>query len=85
MPRYFFNTRIGHDLVQDTEGEDLPSPDQAWETARDLIRELLQQEGENPALLSACLEVTDENGDVVLEFPFAEATMPLPEGPQTRH
>jgi len=84
MPRYFFNTRIGSDLVQDTEGEDLRDPDHAWETARDLIRQVLQEEGASPGLLAACLEVTDENGDVVLEFPFAEA-VPPPDEPQTRH
>jgi hypothetical protein len=85
MPRYYFNTRIGTDLVQDTEGEYLRDPDQAWETARALIRQVLREEGASPDLLKACLEVTDENGDVVLEFPFAEAMMPLPDGPQTRH
>jgi hypothetical protein len=84
MPRYFFNTRIGGDLVQDTEGEDLRNPDEAWETARALIQRLLRQEGGHPALVAATLEVTDENGDVVLEFPFSEAMVP-PEESQTRH
>lgn len=85
MPRYFFNTRIGNDLVEDVEGEDLRDPDQAWEAARRLILQVLREEGASPELLRASLEVTDENGDVVLEFPFAEAAMMPPEEPQTRH
>jgi len=85
MPRYYFNTRIGDDLVKDPEGEELRDPDQAWETARDLIRQLLREEGGQPGLLGARLEVTDEKGDVVLEFPFAEAMLMPPDEPQTRH
>ena len=27
MPRYFFNTRIGDELIVDPEGEDLRNPD----------------------------------------------------------
>ncbi len=85
MPRYFFNTRIGSDLIQDTEGEDLRDPDQAWETARALIRQLLQEEGEQASLLTAVLEVTDEAGEIVLEFPFSEALIVPPDVNQTRH
>jgi hypothetical protein len=84
MPRYFFNTRIGGDHIQDTEGQELRDPDQAWETARTLIRQLLRQEGGRAGLLAAILDVTDETGEVVLEFPFSEALM-APDGRQTRH
>ncbi len=85
MPRYFFNTRIGEELVADTDGELLRNPDRAWEVARDMIRELLRTEGANAALLSAVIEVTDEEGDVVLEFPFAEAIFDMPDQSATRH
>ena len=44
MPRYFFNTRIGDELVADPEGEELRNPDRAWEVARSMIRELLESE-----------------------------------------
>src|SRR6202035_1740051 len=30
MPRYFFNTRIGDELISDPEGEELRNPDPAW-------------------------------------------------------
>ena len=73
MPRYFFNTRIGDHLVRDPEGEELRDPDRAWEVARAMIRQLLRDQGEQQNLLTACLEVTDEAGEVVLEFPFSEA------------
>jgi hypothetical protein len=83
MPRYFFNTRVGDELIADPDGEELRDPDQAWEVARTLIRQLLQDEGSTPDLLRASLEVTDEAGDIVLEFPFSEALIDSPEKPRT--
>ena len=85
MPRYFFNTRIGDDLIDDPEGEDLRNPDHAWAVARTMIRELLKSEGSNGALLNAVIEVTDDQGEIVLEFPFAEAIEDPPEESVTRH
>ena len=74
MPRYFFNTRIGNEVIADPEGEELLNPDRAWEVARAMIHELLRIEGmEN--LMRAVLEVTDAEGEIVLEFPFAEAVL----------
>lgn len=84
MPRYFFNIRIGGTLIPDPEGEDLRDPDQAWEVARATIRQILEEEGGEPRLLSAALEVTDANGGIVLEFPFTEA-LEIPDEPQSRH
>ena len=78
MPRYFFNTRIGNELVADPEGEELRNPDRAWEVARAMIREILKTEGVQNGLLSATLEVTDGDGEIVLEFPFAEAILDPP-------
>jgi hypothetical protein len=77
MPRYFFNTRIGDELISDPEGEELRDPDQAWEIARAMIRELLKTEGTGSGLLNAVLEVTDDEGEIVLEFPFTEALLDL--------
>jgi GNAT superfamily N-acetyltransferase len=85
MPRYFFNTRIGDELIADTEGEELRNPDRAWEVARAMIRELLQSEGAGGALLRAILEVTDDEGEIVLEFPFAEAVLDKPDEAVTKH
>jgi hypothetical protein len=89
MPRFFFNTRIGDKLISDPEGEELRDPDHAWRVARAMIRELLQEENEQPNLLTARLEVTDEAGEVVLEFPFSEAieapTGEPPDDPPTTH
>ena len=75
MPRYFFNTRIGDELVSDPEGEELRDPDRAWQIARAMIRELLKTEGVEADLMSAILEVTDDDGEIVLEFPFTEALL----------
>ncbi len=84
MPRYFFNTRIGGTLIPDTQGEELRDADQAWEVARAMIRQLLREQGEHADLLTATLEVTDQDGDIVLEFPFAEAIL-SDETPPTTH
>jgi hypothetical protein len=85
MPRYYFNTRIGDELVVDPEGEELRTPDRAWDVARAMIKELLKSEGVDGALLSAVIEVTDKDGEIVLEFPFAEAIFGMPDQPITRH
>ena len=85
MPRYFFNTRIGDELISDPDGEVLRNPDRAWEMARAMIRELLKTEGSDGPLLNAVIEVTDEEGEIVLEFPFAEAILDSPARSVTRH
>jgi hypothetical protein len=85
MPRYFFNTHIGEETIRDDEGEDLRDPDQAWEVAKAMIEELLEDEGSHPSLLTASIVVTDADGDVVLEFPFSEALATHPEVSTTRH
>jgi hypothetical protein len=84
MPRYFFNTRIGNELIADPEGEELRNPDRAWEVARAMIQELLRSEGAESGLLNAILEVTDDTGEIVLEFPFTEAILDFPDQ-QTKH
>ena len=85
MPRYYFNTRIGDELISDPDGEVLRDADRAWEMARAMIRELLKTEGADGALLSATIEVTDDEGEVVLEFPFAEAILDAPDRSITKH
>ena len=85
MPRYFFNTRIGDELIVDPEGEDLRNPDRAWEVARQMILEVVKSEGTQRALREAVIEVTDAEGEIVLEFPFTEALLDLPDQSATRH
>jgi hypothetical protein len=85
MPKYFFNTRIGDELISDPEGEELRNPDRAWEVARAMIRELLKTEGAEAGLLNAIPEVTDGEGEIVLEFPFSEAMLDFSDPPVTRH
>ncbi len=85
MPRYYFNTRIGDELISDPDGEVLRDPDRAWEMARAMIRELLKTDGADGALLSAIIEVTDDDGEIVLEFPFSEALIERPDETVTRH
>jgi hypothetical protein len=86
MPRYFFNARIGDETIPDTEGEELRDPDHAWEVAKAMIVDLLEQESDHPNLLTASLVVTDQDGEIVLEFPFSEALIEdQRKAPPTRH
>ena len=85
MPRYFFNTRIGNELILDPEGEELRDPDHAWEVARTTIRQLLETESNGAGVLNAILEVTDDEGEIVLEFPFHEAILDSSDESATRH
>jgi hypothetical protein len=86
MPRYFFHTRIGDDRATDHDGVELAGPDEAWRVARATIRELLAEQGETRHLLSALLEVTTSDGEIVLEFPFSEALLdPDPPAPRRMH
>ena len=59
MPRYFFNTRIGDELIVDPEGEDLRNPDRAWDVARAMIKELVKSEGADGALMTAVIVLSD--------------------------
>lgn len=85
MPRYFFNTRIGDELIVDPDGEELRNADRAWEVARSMIMEVLRSEGAQRALLDAVIEVTDVDGEIVLEFPFTEALLDMPDQSATKH
>ena len=85
MPRFFFNTRIGDDTIPDVEGEELRDADHAWKVAKAMIQDLLEDEGDNPNLLTAALVVTDQKGEIVLEFPFSEALIEQEESAATRH
>jgi len=85
MPRYYFHTRIGDELIADPEGEELRNPDRAWEMARAMILELLRSEGTDERLLNATVEVTDDDGEIVLEFPFAEALLDSSDAQATKH
>ena len=38
-----------------------------------MILEVVKSEGAQPVLLEAVIEVTDVDGEIVLEFPFSEA------------
>ena len=85
MPRYFFNTSIDNETIADDEGEVLRDADQAWEVAKAMIVELLEDEGNHPSLLTASVIVTDDKGEIVLEFPFSEALVVEQDIPSTRH
>ncbi len=75
-------------MITDLNGEELRDPDHAWEASRAIIRAMMDDpkmshSGNQDRLLAASLVVTDEAGEVVLEFPFAEALAgDAPEAPR---
>jgi hypothetical protein len=77
--------RIGGELIRDPEGEELRDPDHAWHVARTTIREILKTGGDQGLILTAIVEVTGEEGEIVLEFPFAEAIIDRSEESSTKH
>ena len=85
MPRYYFNTRIDDQVIPDPDGAELRDPDHAWTLARSMIREILRDEETPAELLQAAIEVTDEDGEVVLEFPFSEALIDPVRESRTKH
>ena len=64
MPRYFFNTHIGEDIITDLNGEELRDPDHAWDASRSIIRAMMNDPKNQYRLLAASLVVTDEAGEV---------------------
>jgi len=76
MPRYFFHVHIGDDVIRDPDGQDLRDPDRAWEVARAMARGLMAARFEKPIdWTSSHIEVTDDAGGILLEFPVVEALL----------
>lgn len=78
MPRYFFHTHIGDDVIMDPEGRELVDPDAAYEAAKVLALGLLQDAGTDSKLLRAVLYVSDDAKELILEFPVTEALVASP-------
>ena len=81
MPRFFFHTHIGREVIADATGTELRDADHAWEVARDTIQATMAESEAQARLMGAILVVTDESGETVLEFPFSEVVTLAPEEP----
>jgi hypothetical protein len=74
MPRYFFHLCRDDVKFPDDAGQTLKDPDQAWEAARATALDLMNSdEVQETSWSTYRFEVTDESGNVLLEFPFLEA------------
>lgn len=73
MPRYFFNVSLEDHLLPDPEGQELPDPDAAWETARRIALDAISVDEGRGNWRNCHVEVRDAGGEIVLEFPFKEA------------
>jgi hypothetical protein len=85
MPRYYFNTRLLEKLINDPVGEELTGPDQACEFVRLFALGLLNEQADLPEIARASIEVTDENGEMLLVVALAEAAMISPADAPTKH
>ncbi len=74
MPRYFFKLQLEEETIPDLEGQEFRDADEAWEATRAMARNLMATEFSRPVNWTIChFEVSDEAGEVILEFPFLEA------------
>jgi hypothetical protein len=78
VPCYFFNAHIDGDIIPDQGGMELRDVIQALEVGRDTVQAMMQDPTNQVTLLSAALVVTNDAGEVVGEFPFADAFKLLP-------
>jgi hypothetical protein len=74
MPRYFFHIKDEVETIRDEEGIEFHNFDAVREEATESAREMMSEkvrEGHGPD--SRAFIVTDEQGRVVLNFPFRDA------------
>jgi hypothetical protein len=77
MPRYFFHLQQSEHRFDDAEGQILHDADAAWETAKATARTLMASDpSRQDVWVTSSFEVTDQQGEIVLEFPFVEAIDP---------
>ncbi|WP_230530800.1 DUF6894 family protein [Microvirga roseola] len=78
MPRYYCHIRQGGQIIEDSEGVDLPDIDAARDDALHGIRDLLSEavrQGKDDWLDDAII-IADETGRELMTIPFIEALPP---------
>jgi hypothetical protein len=74
MPHYRFNLHLEDQVLRDREGQYFSGPDTIWDVAQSLASELIDTSIVQPSNWLKChLEVVDDQGAVVVDFPFTEA------------
>ena len=71
MPRYYFHIKNEVETIRDLEGQELHGLDAVREEATESAREMMSEKvrrGHGPD--GRAFVVTDEQGQVVLDFPF---------------
>ncbi len=84
MPCFFFHLRHGEDLIEDSEGMELPDVDAVLDEAVRTIRELA---ADPPGVDGLEFEITDSAGWTVLKVPVhggRHTLLPLPSGAKHR-
>lgn len=71
MPRYYFHIREGGVLVEDQEGAEFPTLDEAYDEAIQAAREMIAEKVLADEVLDGDLfEITAEDGTVLRTVPF---------------
>jgi hypothetical protein len=82
MPKYHFQQRADHSVVEDEEGSDLPDIETARQyalrAARELLAESIRWNGKPPP---DCIAIIDSEGRQVMAVPLVEV---LPENIKAR-
>ncbi len=77
MPRYHFNFTNGERFMEDAEGIDLPDEVAVREEALGMARDLARESVDGiDAWLAWRIEITDENGRLVMTVPFSATGQP---------
>jgi hypothetical protein len=74
MPQYRFNLHLEDQVLRDREGQYFSGPDTVRDVAQSLASELIEASIVQPSNWLNChLEVVDDRGEVIVDFPFIEA------------
>ena len=74
MRRFFFNVQQGNEYVEDTEGQEIADLEGVRSEALTAAREVVAEGAlAGKEWTSWSFNITDENGETVLRFPFSQA------------
>jgi hypothetical protein len=73
MPHYFFNLHHDGNIIPDEDGQYARSARDAWNAAREVVRDLMQVELERPINWRDWhFTITEQGSAIVIECPFVE-------------
>jgi hypothetical protein len=74
VQRYFIHVWNGSGLVEDEEGQELPTPDAAMKVAVDSVRSIVSEDARQGLIdLNGRARIADEQGETVGELAYRDA------------